>query len=248
MTPHMWSVFVVRSGPTPRRAQCQFTPIQAASRKSVFGNVRQRLARAGGRIRFGWAIWEWPRVYIEAEHHAIYEAPSGEWQDITPSANPDIVARLFLPDDSATYDFAHEGVRRENHRLALADDPLIERFFQSAIRFNEIMNRVPGVGMIQIDREVAEQLRAAQLENLRLTVELGLKYTRPNSPCFCGSRQKFKHCHGECGGHDEPTRAHHYVSSFRARPRPRQDSACRFLEFSGARNWILRVRSAYALA
>lgn len=92
-----------------------------------FNNVRRRIEQAGGSIVLGWAIWEWPRVFVEAEHHAIWAPPDGTpWQDITPAADPSFRRRLFLADNMATYDFANEGVLRDNVRLAISKASIVE--------------------------------------------------------------------------------------------------------------------------
>ena len=74
-----------------------------------FVNVPRKVQREGGRIQYGWSLWEWPGAFIEAEHHAVYEPLTGPPRlDITP-CNRGSRRRLFLPDDSATYDFENEG-------------------------------------------------------------------------------------------------------------------------------------------
>src|SRR5258708_27145118 len=91
-----------------------------------FENVRRKVEREGGRIQYGWALWEWPKVFIEAEHHSVYESVTGPaWVDITPCAEGSR-RRLFLPDDDAPYAFQDEGLRRDNIRMALSDDPDID--------------------------------------------------------------------------------------------------------------------------
>jgi len=165
-----------------------------------FNNARRKATRSGGKIVLGWAIWEWPGIYIEAEHHAVYEPAPGEpWRDLTPAQIPGISTRLFLADSSADYDFENEGIRRDNHRLALRNDPLIRQFFQSAQRYNEIMNSIPGVGEVKVSPALAQQVYSAEIENAQLSLQLAMKYTPRNAPCFCGSGEKFKRCHGSLG-------------------------------------------------
>jgi hypothetical protein len=162
-----------------------------------FECIRQKVEREGGRIQFGWSIWEWPHVYVEAEHHAIYEPPGGGTpRDITPSADPQVTRRLFLPDDSATYDFENEGVLRDNRRLALVDDPLVREFFAAAEKRLAILNSIPGVGTVEVDPNVALALQAAEMELAGIVHRLGMKYTPQNARCFCGSGEKFKRCCG----------------------------------------------------
>lgn len=166
-----------------------------------FECIRRKVARGGGRIQFGWSIWEWPGVYVEAEHHAVYEPATGlPWVDITPSATLQIRRRLFVPDDSAVYDFENEGVLRDNKRLAVNDDPLIQEFFAASERKAAILNSIPGVGAIAVDNETARKISVAEQEKIRLFVALSMKYTAQKAPCFCGSGQKFKRCHGERRG------------------------------------------------
>lgn len=163
---------------------------------NCFGNVRQRVAKNGGRIVFGWAVWEWPKVYVEAEHHAVYENPQGNWLDITPSEVPGIDSRVFIEDTSAIYDFENEGIRRDNHRFAFKRDPLIEEFFNSARRAHDAMNALPGIGNIEVFPEVAQKLGRLQQAHARLVVQLAMKYLGRNDRCFCESGKKFKACHG----------------------------------------------------
>ena len=111
------------------------TPSAGCVPNDCFECVRQKVARDGGQIQYGWAIWEWPRIHVEAEHHGVYEPPTGPpWMDITPSGLPEIRRRLFLRDDSATYDFDHEGALRDNRRLALCDRPSHPTVFRRSER------------------------------------------------------------------------------------------------------------------
>ncbi|RUV04201.1 MULTISPECIES: SEC-C domain-containing protein [unclassified Mesorhizobium] len=175
----------------------RISPDDDSAPLDCFTNARRKVARSGGRIVLGWAIWEWPGLYIEAEHHAVYDPPQGRaWIDLTPPQVPQIVTRLFLPDSTAAYDFENEGVRRDNHRQALTKDPLVQRFFESARRHSEIMNSIPGVGEVQVTPAIARQLQSVQHENAQITMALAMKYTPRNARCFCGSGEKFKRCHG----------------------------------------------------
>jgi hypothetical protein len=176
------------------------TPEPGCAPNDCFECIRQKVAREGGRVQFGWTIWEWPHVYLEAEHHAVYEPRTGPpWVDITPSVMPEIRRRLFLPDDGAVYDFETEGVLRDNKRLALNDDPLIQEFFAAATRKTEILNSIPGVNVTvnDVDAATLERISEAERELGELTVKLAMKYTPQNAPCPCGSGQKFKRCHGQ---------------------------------------------------
>ncbi len=64
--------------------------------------------RHGGSRVHGWALWRWdlrstrlPATVIIAEHHSIWENPSGQLIDVTPPLNGSATV-LFVRDDSAT--------------------------------------------------------------------------------------------------------------------------------------------------
>jgi hypothetical protein len=48
-------------------------PEPSAELNNCFHNVASIVAKNGGAILYGWSLWEWPRVFIEAEHHAIWD-------------------------------------------------------------------------------------------------------------------------------------------------------------------------------
>lgn len=163
-----------------------------------FECVRRRIESQGGRMQVGWAIWEWPHVLIEAEHHAVYESPDDHrFVDISPPATPEITRRLFLPDDAATYDFEHEGVRRDNVRRALVEDSLVREFIQAAEERNAILNSVPGVGVVSLTGETAKRYQSNIHRATLIEMQLLMRFTPQGAPCFCGSGVKFKRCHGQ---------------------------------------------------
>lgn len=185
-----------RIAPGSRPVFIDITGEESCFPGECFENVRQRVLARGGHIQFGWSIWEWPDVYIEAEHHAVLRLDSGILIDPTPHTNDGIHKRLFLPDSKAIYDFENPGILRDNYRLALRNDPLIKSLFQLAAERTEILNSIPGVGCVQTDAATKARLTSNELQQGGVTIEIARKYTQRNSPCFCGSGIKFKRCHG----------------------------------------------------
>jgi hypothetical protein len=55
------------------------TPEPSWALQNAFECVRRKVACSAGRIQAGWSIWVWPGVYLQAEHHAVYEPPAGSW-------------------------------------------------------------------------------------------------------------------------------------------------------------------------
>ena len=166
--------------------------------RECFGNVRRKVEREGGRIQFGWEIYVWPGVYIEAEHHAVYEGPNGPpWLDITPAMTElPYEKRLFLPDDSAVYDFNAPDFRRDNIRKALVDDPLVHEFLALAAEMTVIMRRTPGTGMVTVEGADAVRLEYIAVRSNEVKRQIAMTHTPSDAPCFCGRPEKFKRCHG----------------------------------------------------
>lgn len=182
---------VVRGG---QGVALEIAPTPQAEPQECFGNVKKAVEQYGGEIVFGWTVWEWPGVYIEAEHHAIWRKPDGTLVDITPSPDGD-KSRVFVADPSAIYDFENEGCRRENIRKALSKDPIIAEFFRYARLRHQVMNGIHSVGQVQIPIAVANQIAIIERHMSSLIAAIGMRHTRPNDPCYCGSGRKFKKCH-----------------------------------------------------
>ena len=173
------------------------TPEPSCEPLSCFENVRQKVERDGGKLVLGWSIWEWPKVLVEAEHHAVYQYESGEYRDITPAA-PDAAetTRLFLRDDTATYDFDYPGFRRDNIRHALSNRQDVRQFIKIEKAIAELLNSVHGVGRIELTGAKAMQMNALLKEKMRVSQSIVMATIGRNDPCPCGSGRRFKHCHG----------------------------------------------------
>lgn len=89
--------------------------------------VPKHISTHGGEQLFGWAIWEWPGVFIEAEFHCVWRRPDGEIVDLTPRSI-EIEAITFLPDPERKY----RGRQIDNIRKPLRDGLLVRRFIAAA--------------------------------------------------------------------------------------------------------------------
>ena len=77
-------------------------PIAQANVNDCFNVVKSYMGYAEGTQLFGWSIWEWPNVFIEAEFHSIWVSANEEEIDITPKEIP-VENILFLPDKKRKY-------------------------------------------------------------------------------------------------------------------------------------------------
>lgn len=112
-------------------------PSADAQMSACFDNVARKVARAGGAICYGWAIWHVAGLYFEAEHHGVWKNRQGALLDVSPQlgAVPKIV---FLPDPEAVYDAKRF---RPNILKAVDGSRLGQEFVRLSLERNAIVNR-----------------------------------------------------------------------------------------------------------
>lgn len=188
---------VVRSlcqfiNPNAQPIRVAVEPSEGAEISECFGNVLQHAERHGGSIVYGWSIWLWPRVYVEAEHHAVWDDGNGRLIDVTPHLGGER-AILFHPDPNRRFD--HEGRKRlPNVRRSLGELCSAAEYMRAVDNLHHFWEASSDGDMIHIDKarllpfaDAAEQAKVAVL------VELAMR-TRPHEPCICGSGLKFRKC------------------------------------------------------
>jgi len=148
--------------PLTRPRYILVTPEAGCKFLDCFNNVAKAVEKEG-RIQFGWLIWQAGNSFLQAEHHAVL-GRNGGLKDITPQRDGE-KAILFLPDDTATFDFK-QGVCRPSVHLAL--DPAM---VLPCKYFDAMQPR--GIYPPRVLRNVVR-----------------------NAPCPCGSKKKYKKCHG----------------------------------------------------
>jgi hypothetical protein len=118
-------------------------PGEGAAIAYCFDNAAAQVARAGGSIAYGWAIWRWPGRYFEAEHHGIWRSPDGVLRDVTPMLYGQ-TRILFLSDPGAVFDPARF---RPNLLGAEAGNRIAEDYVALARERADILNAYgePGV-------------------------------------------------------------------------------------------------------
>ena len=170
-------------------------PDKSAAVRECFPNVRNRVRAQGGELVYGWAIWEWPEVFVEAEHHGVWRSPDGDLIDITPHEYP-TDGVLFLPDPSVPYDFEcftrRDSVRRPNTPL-----PAVKEFLElSALTFHKLESVSVGQEYRMNQRDFL-QLQAIEDRKADLKKQIYFHLARsrgPNDRCFCRTGLKFKKC------------------------------------------------------
>lgn len=133
-----------------------------------YGNVENHIKENGGKIEYGWIIWEDPKTFLEAEFHAVWVNSEGEYIDVTPKIDKEDRI-LFLPDSKNKFN----GELIDNIRKPLVN--------------NEYTRKLVEVGKSNFE-----------IKNTLYKESLSLKTKKigRNDPCPCGSGKKYKRCCG----------------------------------------------------
>ena len=138
-----------------------------------FQVVADHITANGGERVVGWAVWELPGVFIEAELHAVWKSPVGEFLDLVPRgwSFPRIT---FLPEPGRTYD----GRAVDNIRRALVKDNDVKRFLFLRSQHFEIMNRGDRAKQseVTLTRPEATQINALVKEGTRCEARFRKRY------------------------------------------------------------------------
>lgn len=159
-------------------------PAPLALPNECFNNVRRIIKQYGGSMCLGWAIWQRGNMLLDAEAHAIWNAPNGELIDITPhSYNEKRI--LFLVDSSLCY----QGTTIPSHRQALTNSPLVAELIQLCKERDQAMQTSTLENAYALSADWYNRVRALEF---RFAQKAGR-----NDPCPCGSGLKYKKCCGQ---------------------------------------------------
>ena len=144
--------------------------------RECFPIVDEQIKAEGGTMVTGWALWEWPGVFIEAEFHAVWRSPDNSLVDLTPNRIlPSEIA--FLPDPTKKY----EGRQIDNVRKPLVKDNDLTRFLFIFRRQFEILNKGELAfqhGPISLPANALKELQSLQQEGAKLERRLQNRYSK----------------------------------------------------------------------
>lgn len=169
-------------------------PEKGAPPEECFQLVSERVSVDGGRMVLGWALWELPTLFVEAEFHAVWQLPDGSQLDIAPKTR-ETKRILFLPDSNRKYD-EH---RVNNIRKALSLNPIVIEFLEIIDEEFQVVERGVPLGQAQFSLrgDDAMAYHRIQRQKTQVSLEMVQLYPKmwPYGPCWCGSGQKLKWCH-----------------------------------------------------
>jgi hypothetical protein len=170
-------------------------PVEDAPTNECFPLVESHSKKFGGRPLVGWALWELPTLFVEAEFHSIWRKPDGSLVDITPKQR-ETQKIFFLHDLNLKY----EGRQLDNVRRPIKHYPLLFEYLKTFEAQFEIMNRGDRAtlhGEITLEGREAQEFQAIVQRRIDCHFKLQSKYpiAGPYHPCPCGSGKKIKWCH-----------------------------------------------------
>jgi hypothetical protein len=158
-----------------------------------FQNIAKKIEIDGGSIEYGWQVWMWPDVFIEAEFHSVWKSPDDIYVDITPKddAHQEI---LFIPDSKKIY----AGYSIDNIRQSISGNRLVDLY----IAINECLFLIKNYR--QVAYEYTVSLGRSEIDLCNDLTRWGYKIMRMvqcgssrNASCPCGSGIRFKNCCGK---------------------------------------------------
>lgn len=111
-------------------------PLHDFPHNECFSLIESYVALHGGNRVLGWAIWEHPKVFIEAEFHAVWCAPDGSYLDISPRSH-DAPRVLFIADVRKKY----YGTQVDNVRKSLTKDKNVKHFLFLRSKYFHLLNK-----------------------------------------------------------------------------------------------------------
>jgi hypothetical protein len=163
---------------------------------NCFPTVELKIQKDGGKIIFGWQIWQ-SENFVEAEFHGIWESEDGIRVDITPKSIAGIDKILFVPDGTMIY----EGKQTNNIRINTTNNALVDDFIKLWNAKFEIENkgdRASEHDFKKLGLSYAEVTLYNKIVDTANGINIMLdKNNNRESKCFCGSGVKYKQCHGK---------------------------------------------------
>ena len=171
--------------------------ILPANVNGCFVNVPEKIAKDGGESIVGWTLRK-ETMLMSAEFHSIWKSPAGKLLDITPKKGAPTSRILFVSAPEKVY----EGKLVNNINLNISGNPLMDDYIACFDAIFNITNKGERAHQRKITRSMLSTAEENVLQLLEVSRKILISAARAgcktkNSPCFCGSGEKFKFCCGE---------------------------------------------------
>lgn len=158
-------------------------PLEGSIHVECFDNVDRAIRDHGGKAIMGWIIWEKPGVWLEAEHHAIWEQHDGTWRDVTPTIDGE-TRLVFVPDDNAFRTHPRFGL--PTRYAPISKDPVAVYAMKKAQKLMEVRAEILAAGGINPElmpkAQLAHQRFIKALEAIDATLAAQAKVENDDTP------------------------------------------------------------------
>lgn len=148
--------------------------------------VKQKIVRDGGEARFGWLIWQWANIVLEASAYIVWKDETGNLFDVTPKETK-YESVLFIPASVC------DGVKLMNKRIPITDSALIKELVEISDKCETVLQKSTCTS--QVDKEVLGNILSYKKRKDEIMRIVSRKAER-NELCPCGSGIKYKKCCG----------------------------------------------------
>lgn len=164
-----------------------FYPEDGIKIYDCMGAVKQKIMRDGGRACYGWVIWQWANMILEAVAYIMWKGDDGRLIDVTPEKG-DYESVLFIPDPGL------DSLEEMGRRIPITNSVLVKELLEITDKCENVMreNTCRTPADVERMREIILPYKKRKDEILRII-------SRPadrNETCPCGSGMKYKKCCG----------------------------------------------------
>jgi hypothetical protein len=173
----------------------EIIPVQVetdAKPKSCYYNVEDKIKKDGGKIHYGWVIWQ-SNYLCEAEHHAVWENDEGDLICVTPRERH-FDEIMFVSDNDRVY----KGVSISNVVLNISGNPLIDEFIKLRYAICKLYEYGTRKDIDVVILPKCANDAVIELDNASGAIEVFfLLGNKPASKCYCRSSKPYNQCHGK---------------------------------------------------
>lgn len=153
-------------------------------------NVERKMKEAGGKIHYGWHIHT-KQLFIEAEHHAVWENEEGNLICVTPNQD-NKTEILYIIDDSKIW----TGTSIGNVRINATTNEIVEDLIKIWEGIDLMYALLP---RLDDKRLTFEPTILTYISGFEQTQNKYYEYITSgfgiNDECLCGSNKKYIDCH-----------------------------------------------------
>lgn len=164
---------------------------------SCYYNVAEKVRREGGKIHYGWAIWQ-SQYLCQAEHHAVWENDRGELLDITPREG--LAQTIFFVSDNKN---VYQGKPIARIEVNATTNSIVDNIIYGHKVLDWLSRYETRIDTNHVSVPSIVDQVLGSLDNpgpLRIVLAKHEEYfllgNKPNNKCYCCSNKIYKNCHG----------------------------------------------------